>query len=172
MANVELEVRFDGGDEPSVRDWLGINGLCRPQQGGDLGKRMANAFQDSFREGVTATIIVGSDCPGLNPALLATAFESLSRNALVFGPAHDGGYYLIGLRYMVPELFCDISWGSETVLAESLTILTTKGLNPMLLEPLGDVDRPEDLSIWEQIVSREDAESELCFPHHLRNEHL
>src|SRR5438067_34760 len=57
--NVELEIRFDGASERAMRHWLGDGWLCRPQTDGDLGQRMARAFEDSFHEGATATVIIG-----------------------------------------------------------------------------------------------------------------
>src|SRR5579859_1216376 len=87
--NVALEVRFDGGHEAAIRHWLGVEGLCRPQVGGDLGQRLARSFEDSFREGSAATVIIGGDCPGLTPELLKDAFDHLSQAPVVFGPAND-----------------------------------------------------------------------------------
>jgi uncharacterized protein len=156
-ANAALEVRFDGGTEEAIRHWLGLGGSCRPQNGGDLGQRMASAFEDSFHEGSPATVIIGSDCPGLTPAILVAAFDRLSESPVVFGPANDGGYYLIGLSRMVPELFRGMAWGKETVLADSLRILKRSGLRPALLNPLDDLDRPEDLPAWHRIVKTEDG---------------
>src|SRR5512140_2274842 len=70
QANAALEIRFDGGDEVAIRHWLGIGGLCRLQDGAELGERMTNAFKDAFREGSPATVIIGSDCPGLTAETL------------------------------------------------------------------------------------------------------
>jgi rSAM/selenodomain-associated transferase 2/rSAM/selenodomain-associated transferase 1 len=156
-AEVELEVRFAGGSEDQMRHWLGISGMCRPQSEGDLGQRMAGAFEDSFRGGARSTVIIGSDCPGLTPGLLAAAFDRLSESPATFGPANDGGYYLIGLNRMVPELFRGIAWGTETVLADSLRALAKAGLKPALLDTLDDLDRPEDLPAWQRTMEREDA---------------
>jgi uncharacterized protein len=156
-ADAVLEVRFDGGREEGVRHWLGVNGLCRPQQGNDLGERMANAFAESFGEGSEATVVIGSDCPGLTAETLLEAFNRLAQRPVVFGPANDGGYCLLGLARMVPELFRGIAWGQETVLARSVEALQKLGLEPALLEPLDDLDRPDDLPAWQRIAEREDA---------------
>lgn len=156
--SVELEIRFAGDDENEMRHWLGDGWLCRPQCEGDLGQRMAGAFADSFREGSPATVIIGSDCPSLTPETLAAAFESLKTNPVVFGPATDGGYYLIGLTRLVPELFQGIAWGTETVLAQSLETLTRLGSKPALLTPLDDLDRPEDVTAWKRLVEVDDTD--------------
>lgn len=156
--NVELEIRFAGGSENEMHHWLGDGWLCLPQCEGDLGQRMAGAFTDSFREGSPATVIIGSDCPSLTPETLAAAFDALKMNPVVFGPATDGGYYLIGLTKSIPELFQGVAWGTETVFGQSLQILERIGIKPALLHPLDDLDRPEDLAAWRHIVEPEDAD--------------
>ena len=158
-ANAELEIRFDGESENAVQHWLGDGWSCRPQGDGDLGRRMARAFEDSFYEGSPATLIIGSDCPELTADLLVAAFDQLAVAPVVFGPANDGGYYLIGLARFMPELFHGITWGAETVLAESLRVLERNGVKPALLKPLNDVDRVEDLSQWRRIAEAEEDDS-------------
>jgi rSAM/selenodomain-associated transferase 1 len=156
--NVELEIRFADGNSSEMQHWLGDGRPCRPQCEGDLGQRMAGAFADSFRERSPATVIIGSDCPLLTPEILAAAFEWLKTNPVVFGPATDGGYYLIGLTRPVPELFQGVAWGTDTVLAQSLEILARNGGKPALLQPLDDLDRPEDLPAWRKLMETEDAD--------------
>ena len=155
---VELEIRFAGGDEDRMRHWLGEGWLCRAQCDGDLGQRMAGAFADSFIEGSFATVIIGSDCPTLTPEIIAASFDSLKTNPVVFGPATDGGYCLVGMTGPVPELFQGVAWGTETVLARSLQILERMGISPARLQPLDDLDRPEDLAAWRRISEPEDAD--------------
>ena len=154
--NVELEIRFAGDDANEMQHWLGDGWLCRAQCEGDLGQRMAGAFADSFREGSPATVIIGSDCPSLTPEILAVAFESMKTSPVVLGPATDGGYYLVGLTRLVPELFQGIAWGTETVLAQSLEILARDRCKPALLPPLDDLDRPEDVAAWKRLVESDD----------------
>lgn len=153
---VELEIRFAGDDANEMQHWLGDGWLCRPQCAGDLGQRMAGAFADSFREDSPATVIIGSDCPSLTPDILSAAFESLKAGPVVFGPATDAGYYLIGLTKLVPELFQGIVWGMETVLAQSLEKLAHLDIKPALLQPLADLDRPEDVIAWKRLVESDD----------------
>ena len=138
--------------------WLGGGKRFQPQGQGDLGERMSRAFAQSSQQGSPATVIIGSDCPGLTPELLTRAFDALSNNRVVLGPATDGGYYLIGLAGATPEIFHGINWGSNSVLATTLSILARLGINPVLLEPLDDVDRKEDLRAWQRIIEREEAD--------------
>ena len=150
-SGVSLEVRYEGGDERRVRQWLGWDIPCSPQANGDLGARMAQAFNEAFSAGMGRVIIVGTDIPGLTGGLAKTAFEALTENDLVLGPAKDGGYYLIGLRKPIPQLFGGIPWGTGEVLPRTLGIAADLKLGVFLLEPLDDVDRPEDLAIWEKV---------------------
>ncbi|HEV2444661.1 MAG TPA: TIGR04283 family arsenosugar biosynthesis glycosyltransferase, partial [Candidatus Sulfopaludibacter sp.] len=152
-----LEIHVSDADEARVRHWLGDRFQIRPQVEGDLGHRLAAAFDQSFRSGSKATAIIGSDCPELSAAVLCEAFARLRDWPVVFGPTKDGGYYLVGMRQPVPELFCGISWGSSSVLGESLRIIEQLGLRAALLPVLEDIDRPEDLSVWSRIVAAEES---------------
>ncbi len=106
----ELEVHFEGGTEHAMSHWLGDDLRFVPQGSGDLGERMAGAFEESFRTGSTATVIIGSDCPDLRPDVIIAAFARLKETPAVLGPALDGGYYLVGLSHPMPELFRGIPW--------------------------------------------------------------
>src|SRR5215469_18011623 len=159
-AQADLEVHFDGGTQRAMGHWLG-DGVRFVQQGdGDLGERMARAFEESFRPGATATIIIGSDCPALSPDVITAAFDHLKKTEAVLGPATDGGYYLIGLSRPMPELFHGIAWGSDHVLADSLAVLRRRDCEAALLNPLADIDRPEDLPNWRRIAESEDVRLE------------
>ncbi len=154
---IQLEVRVADDDEVRMTHWLGDSWTCRRQCSGDLGARMENAFTDSFRERATATVVIGSDCPLLTPKVLAAAFRALETAPVVFGPAVDGGYYLVGLTRTVPELFQGISWGTETVLEQSITRLKPLDMPHALLPPLHDLDRPEDLGLWNELTAMEET---------------
>ena len=147
---MSLEVHYEGGDEYQIQQWLGPDIPCCPQANGDLGEPIAHAFQEAFSAGMARAIIVGTDCPGLTANLAQTAFDALLDYDVVLGPAKDGGYYLVGLRKPVPQLFGGIPWGSGEVLPKTLRIAADLNFRVFLLEPLADVDRPEDLGIWEQ----------------------
>lgn len=153
--NVSIEVRFAGGSLELMQAWLGSGLIYQPQGEGDLGGRMARAFHDSFdgslKNGACKTIIIGSDCPGVDAQILTTAFAHLNNVDLVLGPALDGGYYLIGLRRLIPELFQNINWGTSEVLQQTINVAHTLGLSYQCLAPLADVDRPEDLEVWNNL---------------------
>src|SRR5437868_8755918 len=111
------------------------------QSGGDLGARMRAAL-----ESACPALLIGSDCPALEPEHLRSAADALRDgfDAAVI-PAEDGGYVLIGLRRPQPALFADLPWGTATVMAETRRRARKLGLAVRELTPLWDVDVPEDL---------------------------
>ncbi len=113
------------------------------QVGKDLGERMANAFLEGFQKDFEKIIVIGSDMYDLSQQNLETAFAALDKNEFVIGPAVDGGYYLLGMKCFIPEVFQDKEWGTPTVLQDTLTNLAAK--KTALLEPRNDVDHYEDI---------------------------
>ena len=156
---VSLEVWFTGGDAERFRVEFGER-RYRPQPEGDLGTRMAHAFGVMLADAKAAAII-GTDCPGITARIVADAFEALRDHDLVLGPATDGGYYLIGLRRPVPDLFDGMPWGTSKVLSETLARAQRLGLGVHLLPPLDDVDEPDDLAVWEAVHSRGEEVSQV-----------
>jgi uncharacterized protein len=152
---ISVEVRFAGGNLQLMQDWLGLDLLYQSQGDGDLGVRMERSLLNAFQKSAEQIIIIGTDCPDVNSQLLITAFEQLQTVDLVLGPALDGGYYLIGMRRLISELFANIDWGTSQVLPQTVAIAEKLNVLNVFLPPLADVDRPEDLSIWQQVVQGE-----------------
>ncbi len=148
--DISVEIWFSNGDLQLMQKWLGLDLVYQPQGEGDLGLRMARSLLQAFQSGAEKAIIIGTDCPGLNAEILATAFDKLRTFDLVLGPALDGGYYLIGLRQLIPELFANIEWGTANVFQKTVEIAQKVNLSYVNLVSLADVDRPEDLCIWQQ----------------------
>jgi uncharacterized protein len=140
-----IAIYYTNGEERELRDWLGEDLCYCTQCAGDLGAKMLGAFWDRLGEGNGAAVIIGTDCPGLDTQLLAQTFEALQTSDLVLGPALDGGYYLIGLRRVIPALFDNITWSTDQVLSQTLAIAKGLNLSIHLLPELPDIDRPEDL---------------------------
>ncbi|SEK80526.1 hypothetical protein SAMN04488008_102200 [Maribacter orientalis] len=113
------------------------------QTGINLGARMANAFQEGFQNEFQKIIIIGSDMFDLSQEDIEQAFKALESNDFVVGPAEDGGYYLLGMKNYMPELFNNKDWGTETVLKDTLAHLKDKKI--ALLETRNDVDYYEDI---------------------------
>jgi rSAM/selenodomain-associated transferase 1 len=110
-----------------------------PQGRGDLGRRMARALAAA-----PEAVVVGSDIPGLGAADVAAAFRALGRAQAVFGPAEDGGYWLVGLGPRRPARpFAGVRWSTEHALAD--TLRNFAGRRVALLRRLRDVDTAEDL---------------------------
>jgi uncharacterized protein len=116
----------------------------RHQPAGDLGQRMEAALAEALTHDERA-VLIGSDCPEYAPDYLASAFAALERADAVLGPAADGGYVLIGLRRLAPELFTDIPWSTELVLARTCAALRGLGWTWAELPTLRDLDEPKDL---------------------------
>jgi uncharacterized protein len=114
------------------------------QATGDLGQRMATAFEQALAAGSQRVIIIGSDCAELDSALLQQAFTALERTDLVIGPAHDGGYYLLGMTAHHPALFEGVAWSTDAVRAQTESIAERLGLTCTLLPALADVDTEAD----------------------------
>ena len=154
LAGVSLEIRFDGREAGDMARWLGGDLVYRRQNRGDLGMKMFHAMMVAGDEGAKEIVLIGTDCPDLTPEILQKAFEALSHADVVLGPAKDGGYYLLGLKRpdRAEALFRGVSWGTETVLSETLAAAETCGLKTALVDTLQDVDREEDLPVWENRI--------------------
>jgi uncharacterized protein len=161
-----IEIRYDGGNEEVMKQWLGSEFEYASQGGGDIGERMQRAFEDAFKSGAATVVIIGTDIPDLTAVDITSAFAVLKQKNMVLGPAKDGGYYLIGFQKnafspAVGDLFTGITWGERDVLKKTLKIATGLGFSYSLLKEMDDVDRPEDISTWErsQILGHRDVTS-------------
>ncbi|MBO3115705.1 TIGR04282 family arsenosugar biosynthesis glycosyltransferase [Winogradskyella sp. DF17] len=115
------------------------------QLGDNLGDRMLNAFRDGFNLGYDKIVLIGSDLPDLNKQLIERAISSLDNNDVVFGPADDGGYYLIGMNTLIPNIFKDKPWSQPNLLKVSIEELDELNRSVATLENLNDIDTFEDL---------------------------
>jgi uncharacterized protein len=122
--------------------------ICFPQRGQDLGERMRVVFENRLEQGYENVVLVGSDLPALPQQFLSEAFTVLQsgNKDVVVGPNRDGGYYLIGARRTVPEIFTNIAWGNDQVLLTTLQRLDQLSLRVALLPEWFDVDTPADVS--------------------------
>lgn len=114
------------------------------QKGKDLGERMRNAFEEIFHKGYTRILIIGTDCPQLTEETLNNAAKELNNYDVVFGPAKDGGYYLLGLKKLYNGLFQDIPWSTESVLELSIQYLKQNKISFQTTSSLSDIDTAED----------------------------
>ena len=130
--------------------------VLRVQRGADLGDRMAHATRIALRR-APRLLLIGSDCPDLDPSELRRAARSLAGAAdAALAPAHDGGYALIGLKRRAPFLFGAMPWGSKQVYGCTVARLQRAGWRVRVLDAVADVDRAEDLArvAWLRAVSK------------------
>lgn len=115
------------------------------QAGADLGERMCFAMEQALKSS-RHVVLIGSDCIDLAVADIDLALEKLAGGFdVVLGPAHDGGYYLVGLSRLYRQLFTDIAWGTEKVLQVTRERVARLQLKLYELPVRRDLDRPEDL---------------------------
>ncbi len=126
-------------------EWKTDDFFITVQRGNDLGERMSNAFKEVFEEGASSMIIIGCDCPGLSTKIIDEGFEKLKEFDLVIGPAKDGGYYLLGMKRPILQLFEDMKWSTSSVFDETMITASQLGLSIYRLPVLADIDEEEDL---------------------------
>ena len=145
-SGLAAELRITGGDADAFGAWLGDDIAFVDQGGGDLGDRLARATDRA------PVIVIGSDAPDLDAARLTAAADALRDAPAVIGPAEDGGYYLLGINNPAPWLFTDIAWGTEIVFDQTMRRFAARDITATVLEPLADLDRPEDLARWPDLM--------------------
>jgi hypothetical protein len=148
MRGCQVELRYLGASEAGMREIFGGGVSYREQGMGDLGDRIERAFADAFNEKIKRVLAIGADCPTVTADVISNALDALKTHDVVVGPAIDGGYYLIGLSKAATFLFEDMRWGTSEVLEKTLKKIGDHQLSLRLLEPMSDVDRPEDLEVW------------------------
>ncbi len=115
------------------------------QKESDLGGRMQDAFEQLFAKGYERVAIIGSDCYELNQSIIEQALETLKTNDVVIGPAKDGGYYLLGLNKMIPQLFSNVAWSTGEVFNTTTQILDRLSTPYATTPTLSDIDTIDDL---------------------------
>ena len=151
-ASIELKVHVAGGEDTLVSHWLGGTDFTR-QVDGDLGEKIKHAADHSFSSGAQKVIIIGTDCPTIDSKAISEVVQSLDEHDACFIPAYDGGYVLVGIAGEYYGIFDDVSWGSETVMAESLAKVNEYDLSCSILDKKHDVDLEEDFIHLEGIVT-------------------
>lgn len=130
----------------------------QPQSDGDLGNRLSDFFWQTARQtGASGKIIViGSDTPRLGPGIISQTEQRLDSYPVVLGPSQDGGYYLVAINANFVsadiDLFKEMPWSTDQVLAETLKRLVDHGLPCHLLPEMSDVDDFTDLQrLWQEL---------------------
>jgi len=144
LGPVELCVSPDPG-HPSFQQLARQHGLQLVSQGeGDLGQRMHRALQRALQRHAQV-LLMGTDAPGLDAALLRQAAMALRTHDAVFVPALDGGYALVGLKRPQPALFEGMTWSTARVMQDTRDRACNAGLSWAETLPVADIDVPADL---------------------------
>ena len=147
---------------PEAADWfaaLDPHAERLTQPAGDLGARLAHAFEHAFATGSTAVAAIGSDTPHLGAPVWRAALARLAPGRVVLGPTEDGGYYFVGLGDPRPGLFEDVDWSTPRVLLQTRERAKRLGLDVELLALSFDVDEPSDLARLRELL---EANPEAC----------
>ncbi len=131
-----------------VMKWAGNNFNYYSQQGDDLGLKMYNAFDTMFKIGYKKVIIIGTDVPDVSMKIVRSAISVLDNYSVVIGPANDGGYYLLGFKSKLIDLFSGIEWSTNSVFDNTIEKLNRSKINYFMLDELTDIDTLEDLQNW------------------------
>jgi uncharacterized protein len=124
-----------------------------PQQGDDLGARMAAVFERLFQMGHKNIVLIGGDLPPVPLRFFdqAYAFLEAPNKPVVLGPSRDGGYYLIGSNRPTLQIFQGMSWSHSEVLTETQNKLASQKVDYHLLPPWFDIDTADDLRHLESV---------------------
>lgn len=128
-----------------------FDAILLDQGEGSLGVRMRRAFEPFLTNGA---LLIGTDTPSLPLAALQRSLALLRRNRIVFGPSLDGGYYALGLRGALPDVFSGIRWGGSRVLRDSVARLQAAGTRFVLGPSWYDIDRWTDLLLLSEHLRR------------------
>ncbi|MBT8303933.1 MAG: TIGR04282 family arsenosugar biosynthesis glycosyltransferase [Bacteroidia bacterium] len=143
IENVNADIRIYFSESLENGDWQEYYKAV--QKGEDLGERMRNAFEDGLIDGYESIVLIGSDLPEIDQEHITAGLNALNNKEIVFGPAIDGGYYLVGLSSLHDELFKNKPWSQSSLLEVTLKELDDKKISYELLKPLNDIDTYEDL---------------------------
>ncbi|OAN62888.1 hypothetical protein A8B79_01280 [Balneola sp. EhC07] len=149
-ANKEVWYAWDIGKDDIWEEELFSKKI---QIDGDLGEKMKNAFEDSFKNGRNKMVLIGSDCPTLTSKIIEEAFAKLDENDVVFGPSEDGGYYLIGMSSYKPEVLEGIDWSTERVMEQTELRAQENEIKLAKLQVLNDIDNEHD---WNEYLANLD----------------
>lgn len=146
--DIDIILFYAGNTEPPFRAWIKKDFIYYQQTGKSLGERLANAFEVLFKKGYSKLAVVGTDVPDHTSGELKNAFDTLVDFETVLGPSPDGGYYLLGMKRFLPELFENIEWSSENVYAATLEKIKRLNMTVDVLPELYDLDDESDLKEW------------------------
>jgi len=143
VKNIKADKRIYFSEAIVENAWK--NNFKAVQKGESLGERMSNAFKQGFKDGYERIVLIGSDLPDITETQINAGLQKLTTNDVVFGPAEDGGYYLVGFSKFHDFVFQNKPWSQDNLLTETLEELKENRVTFSTLETLNDIDTFEDL---------------------------
>ncbi|MDO7137980.1 TIGR04282 family arsenosugar biosynthesis glycosyltransferase [Algibacter lectus] len=143
IKNIKADKRIYFSEAVVENTWK--NNFKAVQQGESLGDRMSHAFKQGFEDGYDRIVLIGSDLPDITESQINAGLQALHTNEVVFGPAEDGGYYLVGFSKFHDFVFQNKPWSQDNLLEETLNELKENRVSFSTLETLNDIDTFEDL---------------------------
>ncbi|HVL11692.1 MAG TPA: TIGR04282 family arsenosugar biosynthesis glycosyltransferase [Gemmata sp.] len=134
---------IDGAPAEQFADWRPLVDRWWQQPAGDLGTRLDAAFREAHETGAPV-VAVGTDCLELDAQLVRDAFAILTSHDAVFGPATDGGYYLVGSSRYLDGFFDGVRWSSPETLSDHTRRCENRGFSHDFLATLPDIDTWDD----------------------------
>lgn len=156
------------GDINNYKKFIPENFILRQQEGKNLGEKMNNAMREIFYTGYNRVVLIGSDIPSVRAINIKRAFDSLNHSDVVIGPSEDGGYWLIGMKKFISEVFNipESKWGDSSVLDSTVKKLKDSGIIYNLADTLQDLDTPDDIKIFMSQANNQDRRTYKFFLHH------
>ncbi len=143
-----------GASAGEVKAWVGRDFVFHEQQGDSLGERMLQAFAQTFQDGGDASVIIGTDVPELCVERIDSAYDALPTHDLVIGPSTDGGYYLLGMKAPVKNVFENVKWSTGGVFQTTMGLIRDAGFECHVLPEENDIDTREDYEAYLERKSR------------------
>ncbi len=156
LAPVMLCITPESRTEFFLRRYSFTELLITKQKGDDLGQRMVHALKQSLSH-FSRALLIGTDCPFFNRSDLEQAIIALDSHEMVFAPAYDGGYVLVGARRFVPDSFTGIDWGSEQVMEQTRKRLKKLKISWQEIAQQQDIDDENDLKYLQHVHEFSDA---------------
>jgi uncharacterized protein len=141
--------------ECRLQELIGYDVPMIPQISDGLGERIVSAFESVFIQDFDCVLMIGTDSPSIPTSLLKTAFKSLENYDSVIGETLDGGFYLVGLKRIVPAIFDRVEWSSQKTFSQTIRNINKLSLSVFQLPILYDVDTPEDVELLMKDTSLE-----------------
>ena len=139
---------------PTADEWPTSTYQKELQKGTHLGEKMNSAFRQGFDEGFHKVLLMMPDCPKMSDTIIEKAFKSLDENDVVIGPTDDNGFYLLGMKKYIPDIFKNKTYETATQYEDTVKTLGTLGLKYFNLPVLVDIDMEEDLGKLKKIIDK------------------